>query len=111
VYINGAFFSYQLFQVIVTMKAKKINCFCLLVYNFDKAADAMVYKCCILMYAICKPCYDVLNIFVVTQVITSFTSSISSSNSSAKVQDKEKAIMLPAVVPSQWEGSMKHEWI
>jgi hypothetical protein len=80
VYIDGAFFSDQHFQVIETAKAKKVYCLYLPVYNVDKASDAMVNEWCVLMDTTCIPRDDLLKIFVITQVITSLAPAISFNN-------------------------------
>ena len=56
-------------------------------------------------------CNDFPKVFIITQVTTSLASATSSSNTSAWVWDKEKAITACAVVPGQWKDGMEGEWI
>jgi len=85
VYIEGAFLSNQFSEVIETMEAKLIDCMCLPVYDVDKATNAMVDECCILVYAVRKPCDDLLKIFIPIQVITLLASTIHFYDTAARV--------------------------
>jgi len=58
------------------MKTELIDCMCLLVYDINKTTNAMEDECCILVYALCKPCDDLLKIFVLIQIITLLTPTI-----------------------------------
>ena len=110
-YINGAFLFYEPFRVIESMEPKKVDCFCFTVYNIDEATNTMVDKCCVLMYAICEPCNNLLEVFIINKVIASLAWPISSSNASAEVGNQEKAISSPTVVPGQQKEGMEGKWI
>jgi hypothetical protein len=55
------------------------------VYNVDQATNPMVHKVGILMYAIPKPCINLLKVLIIAQGITSPALAISLNKASVQV--------------------------